>query len=209
MIDNFNQIKTLLRFESPDDFYFLQLIKRKKEHPDMPKSVKVVATHYIYSLEKLNELQDELIHLCEYHNARAYINLNRRSFEKLAFQMLKHVTDSIMSKEYKFIRKAFNTVCGRFSNESKETKTWIIDVDSKDVKADQLCEHIDQIVRGLSPDEGVDKVLTRIETKNGWHLISKPFNTYEFYQTFDKNEVEIHKDNPTILYIPCSSFINN
>ncbi len=31
MINNLNQIKTLLKFDSEDDFYHLQIIKRKKE----------------------------------------------------------------------------------------------------------------------------------------------------------------------------------
>lgn len=208
MVNNFEQIKKLLKFESDDEFYFLQIIKRKKEHPDMPKSVKVVATHYIYSLDKLEELKDEIIHVCNYHNARAYLNLNRRSFKRLAFQMLKQVTNCILNEEYRYIRKSYNTVCGRFSNESKETKTWIIDIDVLGHEGDQLCEHVDQVVRYLSPNEGVDKVITRLQTKNGWHLITKPFNTYDFYKTFSKEDIEIHKDNPTILYIPKEDYYN-
>ena len=33
MINNFNLIKPLLDFNSEDDFYFLQILQRKKDHP--------------------------------------------------------------------------------------------------------------------------------------------------------------------------------
>lgn len=200
MINNFKQIKSLLKFDSEDDFYFLQIIKRKKEHPEMPKSVKVVATRYIYSFDKLDELQEEIIHMCEYHNARAYINLNKRSFERLAFQTLKQVTDCIMNKEYKYIRKSYNIVCGRFSNEHGSSKKWIIDVDLKTDYRFVVAEKI----RQYEPNPGESKVITYIETKNGWHIITKPFNTATFNKDVEIDHYipEIHKDNPTILYIP-------
>jgi len=201
MIDNFEQIKSLLRFDSTDDFYFLQIIKRKKEHPDMPKSVKVIATFYIPSIAKLEELTEEIIHMCEYHGARAYINLNKRSFEKMAFQMLKQVTDCILSKDYAYIRKSYNTVCGRFSNEDKDTKTWIIDVDTKDES------FYDPLKKELELIEPVgEKVVAKIDTKNGYHIITKPFNKNKFDWLFNAWAVipkpEIHTNNPTILYIP-------
>jgi hypothetical protein len=206
MIDNFNQIKKLLTFNSEDDFYFLQIIKRKKEHPEMPKSVKVVHTFYISSKDKLDELKDEIIHICEYHDARAYINLNKRSFEKLAYQMLKQVTDCIMNKEFRYIRKSFNTVCGRFSNENKDTKKWIIDVDEKNISPlmlsflDYECEPINIVTFddiGM-PIKSNSKIYDIIKTKNGWHIITKPFNIEKFKEKYPN--VDIHKDSNTILY---------
>jgi len=40
MIDNFEQIKKLLTFETEDDFYFGQILQRKKEHPELFKMEK-------------------------------------------------------------------------------------------------------------------------------------------------------------------------
>lgn len=194
MINNFDQILKLMDFRSDDDFYFLQIIKRKKEHPDLPKSVIIMHVFYIKSKEELLDKKDEIIHLCEYYKARAYISINRKSFEKTAFQTLKIISDSIMSKEYRFIRKAFNSACGKFSNESSETKKWIIDIDEK--LDNDIFDYIGIILNNIEPKG--DKVITIIDTKNGHHLITKPFNVQEFskyYPNFD-----IHKDNPTILY---------
>ena len=67
-------------FESSDDFYFLQILKRKKEHPDLGSNSITVHTYYVNSLEHFKNIEKEVINLCEFHNARAYINLNKRSY---------------------------------------------------------------------------------------------------------------------------------
>jgi hypothetical protein len=48
-----------------------------------------------------------------------------------------------------------------------------------------------------------------LPTKNGKHIICPPFNKMTFQQMWDKSEnlkqldmLDIHKDNPTILYVP-------
>jgi hypothetical protein len=199
MVDNFNQIIKLMDFRSEDDFYFLQIIKRKKEHPEMPKSVKVVHVFYIKSIEELLELKSEIIDTCIYHNARAYLNLNRRSFKKIALQTMKHLTDCIISGDYKFARKAFNTCCGRFSAESGEDKKWIVDIDFKidDIQDPLHTKTINMMLHNVDPkgNKGIDI----IETKNGYHLITKPFNVQQFKKIV--SNVDIHKDNPTILFV--------
>jgi len=44
-----------------------------------------------------------------------------------------------------------------------------------------------------------NKILAIIETKNGYHLITKPFNSQTFGEKYP--EIEIHRNNPTILYV--------
>ena len=48
--------------------------------------------------------------------------------------------------------------------------------------------------------EGFFNLETHLETKNGSHLIVKPFNIQTFKYIYP--EIEVHKDNPTNLYIP-------
>ena len=194
MIDNIEKIKELMEFRSEDDFYFLQIIKRKKEHPDMPKSVKVVHTFYTKSFEHLDNLYQEIKDICTYHKARAYIHVNRRSFKKCALQTLKHVTECIVNEDYKFSRKAFNTVCGRFSGETGNTKKWIVDIDSK-LELTELNNYA-KFINSIQPI-GL-KVYDFISTKNGWHIITEPFNVQQFKEKYP----DIDKDNPTILYCP-------
>jgi hypothetical protein len=130
MIDNLDKISELLVFDSEDDFYHCQIIKRKKEHPELGSNSYIVKTYYISSLEYLNRKYDEMKVLANYHNARVCINLNRRSFEKIAFHTMRKVCDQIMNKDFKSARKAYESVCGTYSNEPN--KKWIVDIDSKD-----------------------------------------------------------------------------
>ena len=197
MIDNFDIIKGLLNFESPDDFYHLQILKRKKENPELGSNSYVVKTYYIKSVEYLEKKRNEIINLCEFNNARACINLNRRSFERLAFHMLKKVTDQIMNKDFKSVRKAYESVCGAYSNEPN--KKWIIDIDYKDISEEERGV-IFNYIKLLVKETGKDETITIIPTRNGEHWVTSPFNLGIFRENYG-GTIDVHKDNPTILYI--------
>lgn len=192
MINNIENIIPLLQFTTNDDFYHLQIIKRKKEHVDLGSNSMIVKTYYISSIDYLHRKMEEIIVLCKYHNARACINLNRRSFEKCAYQTLRKVADQILNKDYRSVRKAYESVCGTYSNEP--CKRWILDVDFP--LTDTLVQNITDKLYGIEPVG--NKVIAVLPTKNGFHIISSPFNIKEANLTL----IDIHKDNPTILYIP-------
>ncbi len=189
MIDNFNQISELLKFESEDDFYHLQILKRKKENPEIGSNSQVIKTYYVYSLDYLQSIKSEIVNLCEFHNARACINLNARSLERAAFHTLKKVTDIIMNRDWKSVHKAYDSVCGTFCSDRE--KSWIIDIDEKDMNEVNRISDIICLVEPVG-----NKNIAVIETKNVYHLISKPFNLSKVDIHHD-----IHKNNPTILYI--------
>ncbi len=202
-INNLEQIKEIIVFDNKDIFYHLQIIKRKKEHPELGSNNVIIKTYYIQSIEYLEMKMPEIISLCNFYNARAGINLNKRSFEKLAFQMLKKVTDCILNKNYKAVRKSYESVCGQFS--SDKDKKWIIDIDIKDL---DFCKKIEDELIKLEPFG--EKVKSIIETKNGYHLITSPFNIYKYNQMLIwksgiLEKPEIHKNNPTILYCPITN----
>lgn len=194
-VNNFDSIINLLNFRTDDDFYHLQILKRKKEHPELGSNSYVVKTYYIRSLEYLNMRKDEIIALCKHHNARACINLNRRSFEKVAYNLLKKVCDQILNKDFMSARKAYESVCGAHANEPD--KKWVVDIDHKDLVKVKV---IQNDITNCEPNKRTDKTIAILETKNGFHLITSPFNQEEF-KRFNP-DIEIHKDNPTILYIP-------
>lgn len=193
MVNNFEQIKKLLRFRTEDDFYFVQILKRKKEHPELGSNSYVVKTYYIKSLDDLDFFKEEMICLANFHNARVCINLNRRSFEKMAFHLMRKVADQIMNKDYKSARSAYNSVCGEYSQE--DDKLWILDIDDKNRI---ITDMVNFAERECKPD-GM-KYVTVLPTKNGYHLIMKPFDIQKFKEKYP--DIEIHKNNPTIIYIP-------
>lgn len=213
MIDNFDKIKELLKFDNNDQFYFLQILQRKKDHKDTQKvngtnnNSRLVKAYYIDSLEYYNFIKPEVIQLCDLFNARAGINLNRRSYEKMALQHLKKVTDQIINKSFSKACKAYNSVVGAYNNDSN--KTWILDIDDEQISPLML-KHIEYHCQpkmevdfdkvGIPVSYKNKKIITSLASKNGWHLITKPFNVLDFKKVYP--EIEIHKNNPTNLYIP-------
>lgn len=191
MINNIHAITPLLKFDSSDDFYFLQIIKRKKENPEIGSNSIVVKTYYIRSQEQLENMMPEIVAICDFHNARACINLNVRSFEKVAFHTMKKISDIIMNKDYKSVMAAYDYVCGEYG--AGKNKSWVIDIDTHD---EDFVEEVERNINACPP-EGF-KIITQLPTKNGYHLISLPFDLRGF--KFPK--IDIHKNNPSILYIP-------
>ena len=191
MVDNLELIKPFLVFDSEDDFYHLQIIKRKKENPELGSNSYIVKTYSITSVDHLEKVYPEIKAICDFHKARAGINLNVRSFEKIAFHALRKLTDVIMNKDFKSARKSYDSVCGTYS--AGKNKSWIIDIDVSDMDVvKSIAESISQI------EPKGDKVKVVLPTKNGFHLITTPFNLSKV----GFSEIDIHKNNPTILYVP-------
>ncbi len=196
-INNFIKIKPLLDFPNDDSFYFIQLIKRRKENPEMPKSEIVLNTHYITSVKMLERLEKEIIGFCNSFNARAYINLNLRSFKRVGLETLKLISGYIYQEDYKSIRKAYNSCAGKYSSKENQKK-WVLDFDYHPTSSDWII-NLNGYLFELEP-VAEEKIITTIPTRNGVHVITKPFNPRRFKD--DYPDVEIHKNNPTILYIP-------
>lgn len=197
-IDNYLQIKNLLDFESDDDFYFLQIIRRKKENPSLGSNSKTIKTFYISNLEYYKSKIEEIKSLCRLYNARACINLNRRSYKKCAFQFLSKISNKLLNEDY-VMHKTYASICGTHSNETN--KKWIIDLDGEQIKEKDLIRDFLKTCEPLSENtEWNDKVIAEIPSKNGLHLITTPFNVQKFRVHFPY--IDIHKDNPTNLFIP-------
>ena len=194
MINNFEQIRKILKFED-DHFYFIQIIQRSKENSDLGSSNRIIRSYMISSEEKFDKNIMEIIQMCGAFNARAYIHLNRRKFSKIALECLRHNAELIANEQYEGIKSSLETIIGRNNGESKESKTFILDCDGMSTPSPLMMADIDH---KLLPNGS--KCLHIIPTKNGCHLITKPFDTQAFHLEYP--EIEIHKDNPTILYIP-------
>lgn len=194
MVDNLEIIRPFLQFDSEDDFYYLQILQRKKENPHLGSNSRVIKNYYIKSEQELLDKYPEIQELCHLFNARASIRLNRRSFEKVGFKTMENLANTMQNREYKFLGKCYDRACGLLSNE--KVKRWILDLDF----IPYVGEHLDikEFISGIEP--AGDKVLKFIPSKNGVHIITTPFNLEKFREKFP--HIEVHKDNPTNLYIP-------
>lgn len=201
MINNYEQIKPLLKFENEGDFYFVQIIQRKKDKKEIDVELKgsdnssrLIKAYYIYSIEQFDKQIGEMIILADLFKARIGINLNKRNSKDISLEMLALLAHNIKSNHTSTLHRLYNTICGQ--HHSEKDKTWILDVDHKNMR--EINDMINVVDRACLPNG--NKFISLIPSKSGFHVITKAFDTREFSKLYPN--VEIHKNNPTNLYIP-------
>ena len=205
VIDNTELIKELIAGCGKNEFYLLQILHRSKDgktkyEPDDKKiSQQTVKTYYISSPEYLDYKMNEIKDLCELFNARAYINLNKKSWKQISLKSLEILASTIAKGDsdpmvYNSVKSIMDSACGQ-TGACDKNKTWIVDVDTKNWNE---VEEIKNIIEQCSP-LGINKIVKVIPTLHGYHIISKPFNKDEFRKMY-QNQIDIHDNNPTLLY---------
>ena len=201
MTDNFKAIRDLLNFSDKDKFYLMQIFKRRKDNPGMKKDMTIIDSFYISSMDQYDEMEERIKKICIDNNARAYFRLNRRSFKQVALKTLSRIAKMIEDENYEHVKRAYLSCAGEFHKE--EDKTWIIDLDRNGASDEAFDAYINSVVftaQRLIQETEKDDTIRFIPTKNGMHLICRPFNKKKFKNIFP--EIDLHLDNPTILYTP-------
>lgn len=202
MINNRALIEPLLEFPHKDIFYFIQVLQRKKDHKGTVlggsnNNSRLIKAYFITSLEKLDKQWDEMVKLAEVFDARVMINLNPRNFRKAGFHMLQKIANSMSNDDFYNLHKAYTSVCGEYHSEID--KRWLVDIDNQNLNNLRLV-----IASIVEFHEKIYKkpyqVLATIPSKSGYHVITNPFNLEQFSKEYP--EIEIHRNNPTNLYIP-------
>lgn len=204
-INNFDLIKPFLdTYMYEDDYFYLQIIKRNKDafHPDLMidpenpafSSSASIKSFCITSLSELEKKMKIITFLCDRLGARAYINLNMKSFQKTAFIALRNIAENIQNENYGCIKNAYESACGKCTTK-KSKQRWIIDIDSKD--EENLLINTLAIVH---PFFQQDYFLAKIPTRNGCHILCEPFDTKRM------TGFQIKRNAHTLLY---ASYMEN
>lgn len=198
IVDNFDNFLTNFGFEDGDNdhFYVVNIMQRRKENPNLKKDTHVVKTYCFYSKEEFLENKNRITSLCVEYNARAYVCPNRRSSKRIAHNMLSELADALLNENYRSARTLFDSCCGKYADE--KDKVWIVDVDKNFYENTLLVEEMRQRLEGFKYKKDVDCVKAIMPTKNGFHILARPFDQKEFKKVF--GEIDIHKDNYTLLY---------
>ena len=214
MVDNFELIKPLLKFSDHQDFYFLQLLLRKKDGNEVPAGSdnqrRLVRDYHITSPEMLDEIKEDVIRRCNETNARAYLRLNKRNYKTIAMAYAEETLKKARKGEmFGNTYDEINSVIGRFPEGHKGDKTWLVDIDDFGPDSNKVKLVMNIIQNHCKPydDEKNKKVIAVIPTRSGTHLITKPFdlqafNKFKQVELTDDGEVAMLPDNPTILYAP-------
>lgn len=199
MIDNFKIVRDqILDFRSNDDYYFVELIQRRKDFPEGSnvKSQTCVGIYMIKSQDQFDNLEDEIKMICRMHNARAYINPSRKSLKRTTVLLAEQLFGMITQGDCHKLNSRLESAAGLCKPEG-DAKLFVVDLDTKDNVTFQKVENI-----LASYDGHVVKAV--VPTVNGFHFITAPFNCMDFHAACLKAKIdpvpEIKHNSPTLLF---------
>ena len=196
-IDNFNAVTPWFdNLSDQGDFFFVQVMQRNKEKNNVSSSGYVIKDYHFFNKETFLSKKEEITTLCKAFNARAYFWINPRNCKEVQYEIIREALEAIELGTHKLF-KCVSRALGRKRCNKYKSK-WILDFDTKDWSL--INKYLD-LVRKCRPN--VNKILYYVPTVNGIHVITLGFDLEQFKQELaiaKLDNIDIHKDNPTILY---------
>lgn len=196
-IDNFNAVAPWFdNLSDQGDFFFIQVMQRNKEKNNVSSSGYVIKDYHFFDKEIFLSKKEEITTLCKAFNARAYFWINPRNCKEVQYEIIREALEAIELGTHKLF-KCVSRALGRKRCNKYKSK-WILDFDTKDWGL--INKYLD-LVRKCRPN--VNKILYYVPTVNGIHVITLGFDLEQFKQELaiaKLDNIDIHKDNPTILY---------
>lgn len=189
MINNLEAVLPFMPAEADGDtFCYTELLDRSKATGGNNR-VRLLRTFYHHSQAELREHFPLIQQLCDRNGVRAYTRLSPRSYAKVGRLFATLVVESALVGHWKDQRHIYARCCGRVT---PNRKLWLIDVDDPAAWADW---HND-------PSFFPTQVLGVIPSRKGFHVIVNPWDQSRFPLPAGN---QVHRDNPTNLYIPESA----
>lgn len=182
IVDNFEYLSKLFdELIDKDDFYFVQIIQRKKDGVELPSytsGARTIRSFYFFTKEEFLRQEPYIKDLCNSNNARAYFWINPRNTFDIACESIKQFTDLIKNKNTRQGIAVYDRATGA-SRSTNYKKLWIVDIDSKD---DGYQQKIISLIKECRGSEG-ERIRHIIPTVNGYHLISNGFDSNSFLRS--------------------------
>lgn len=197
MVDNFNIFSSWFEnLTDQGDFFFVQIIQRKKEC-NIGNNNNIIKDYYFFNEETFLSKKEEITTLCKAFNARAYFWINPRNCKQVQYEVIREALEAIECNSKKLFKCVSKAIGKRRNTNYKPL--WILDFDTKNTEL--ITKYLD-IAMGCK-HAGSGLVFNLVPTVNGFHAITKGFDLNEFSKKLDEinlESIDIHKDNPTVLY---------
>ena len=208
MTDNFALYRNFMQLpetEGGDAYYVIELIRRGKDHPDLPAANYHFKNYYIDTLQKYDRVQDEIRTICRTLHLRAYVSVNRKSFRRVSMNTVATLAGRLAQDDFRRPYAIFDSCSGM--DVSPDDRLFIVDIDEDAFREIPKCGplwlRVQEHINACSP-EG-DKVRLIVPTRSGIHIICKPFNRIQFCELC-KNDpnighaFDIQKNHLTLLF---------
>ena len=197
VIDNFDAVKKQLNFDTLGEFYFIQIVRRSKDNPDMSKYMKVVRSFYIFTEEDYEHYRPIIKKLCIENNARAYLIFNKLNVNEIK-DKAREILDKYCSYGYQLNNKkwfmklqyCFDDASAIVSTSNKDNEYFIVDIDEHN-QLEKIREYVKK--------EGI--YIFDVPTVAGNHIVIKHWdNQRPFFDTFKDVDVSIMPYCEVFLY---------
>lgn len=198
MLDNTEFVVTFAPDKDDGDtFIYTEMLDRGQKKGN--NGNRLLKTFYHRSKEEFLEQVPIIKRLCDMSLIRACTRLAPRSYKEVGIQLTKMTLEAALTNNWAGMKSLYNRACG-ITSPIKDKKLWLFDVDI-------INERTEEFGKKLKESHNL---LATIPSKKGRHYIVKPFDTRLielYYQELGINlggvdEISLHKDNPTNLYIP-------
>lgn len=205
MIDNSLAVAEFLPVvDDGDTFIYTEMLDRSKNKGN--NGVRLLKTFYHRSASEFWTQWPTIKHLCELGSVRACTRLAPRSFAKVGATFARLVVDAALTANWVGMKSLYNRACG---TTAPIEKRWLFDVD-------RIGDRSNAFAKALALE---GHLIARIPSKKGEHLITRAFNVnllvggvhvdgagFVYNDADDEDDpprtIQLHKDNPTNLYIP-------
>ncbi len=197
-IDNFNIFTPWFdNLSDQGDFFFVQVKQRNKEKNNVSSSGYVIKDYHFFDKETFLSKKEEIATLCKAFNARAYFWINPRNCKEVQYEIIRETLEAIELGTHKLFKCVSKSIGRKRSSNYKSI--WILDFDTKNTELINKYLSIAMECR----HSGSRLIFDLIPTVNGVHALTKGFDLEQFKQKLaiaNLDNIDIHKDNPTILY---------
>ncbi len=205
-VDNFDMVSKMLNFNSDDDVYFVQIIKRHKDNIGQyfaHNAADYLTYYLITSVDELMSKKEEIKSICNKTNSRAYIYLNSRSAKAV-----NDYATNVLTKRFKKHRNEWHKQGHEIEVAAGQSKDWddrticFIDIDSDNV---DVYKKVMEKIKAA----GITPIDIYRSTNNGWHIIigdKEKAKTLNFKDIDNDNNfgrfatVSLEIDKSSILY---------
>lgn len=201
ILDNSQIIRNeILKFESSDDFYFVSVMWRRKDHPECPanENARMLANWCIKNVKYFDDHLPLIKDYCEHFGARAMIKPQVRSCKAVNREILKFMAQQIDNDDLAYSTLTREIISGYHASRAKRV---ILDLD--DITEEKLHEIFDDVYHQICKEgrkKEADESMVWLPTFNGYHIITPGFDPRAIFEKYKFNKDTWHPDNDTILY---------
>lgn len=181
-----------------DTFIYTEMLDRSKRKGN--NGTRLLKTFYHRSTDEFWEQWETIRNLCDLANVRACTRVAPRSYRKVGATFTKLVVDAALTDNFAGMKSLYNRACGITSPNEKR---WLWDFD----EINEASKTLDRCISGHVVG-GLPVLLERVPSRRAYHLITTAFDIGALNGLTHSRDgyilpnVQLHKDNPTNLYIP-------